>query len=235
MAAWLDHLLKQQGGPLAVESHRIGWSPSSWEEVGKLDRRFKAAIAGLADTAQTSILRSDVREVGRRHGDIGSFIAAMIWGFGPTGYGPRRLTDMLTTHRGANEPADVAAEIMATARRDGAVAGFGALWSGGRTRVFKLGTAFGTKALYFAADATTPGETPLVLDQFVHAGAAKINERFHDACDVPDPGRYMTRADYGNYCAWAAACGASSGTTPDGVEYALFALGQGRIDPPEPR
>lgn len=144
----------------------------------------------------------------------------MVWGFGPTGYGASRTAKMLSSYGAAA----ASEHIWVTAREQGARAGFSALWHNQRSRVRGLGTAFGTKVLYFAATAATPGPAPLVLDQFVHRGAQRLaRQGALDAPPVPDPRRYLTGVTYAKYCAWADEQAPGAG---DKVEYVLFQEGK---------
>ena len=74
------------------------------------------------------------REMVFEHRDedpIDLLVAAMMWGFGPIGYGPYRTSQMLTTAERATNVNDVVDEIRAAAR-ESPEAGFSALFSKGR-------------------------------------------------------------------------------------------------------
>ena len=79
-----------------------------------------------------------------------AFIASMIWGYGPIGYGAWRTKRVLdSTPSASDRLADVANAVAV----DGAAAGFRAM----RDIGFKyLGVAFGTKYLYFVSCAHAP-------------------------------------------------------------------------------
>lgn len=172
-----------------------------------------------------SLTREAVRDAHTKLGPHGGFLAALVWGFGPTGYGASRAAKILTA-----SSADTAANIWATAAERGAQAGFSSLWNRGRSRIKGLGTAFGTKILYFAATEATPGPPPLILDQFVYKGAqALVDENvIEDGSRVPDPRKYLTGDEYADYCAWAVEQAPGSS---DAVEYVLFQ--RGKQSPPE--
>lgn len=203
----------------------IPWRPTDWARVKKHSHEAAVAVEQLPPGG---IRRDDVRRVVADNGDLAGFVAAMIWGFGTTAYGPHRVFEMLTEQRDVEPPVDVIHRIMVTARSEGVAAGFGSLWSKGRTRVHGLGTAFGTKALYFAGTGGGAGPVSLVLDQFVFAGAGHVRSTGVEV-PVPDPRRYLKRAGYAEYCEWAGNIAARAGVAPDCVEYALFKLGKGQV------
>jgi len=104
----------------------------------------------------------------------GAFTVTMIWGHGPSGYGPFRTARVLS---GAKQPKGVGlsdavvqrlAESAEIGRRDGAVEGYRFL-NNRAGKIAGLGPAFFTKWLYFATargDATGPAAAP-VLDVLV--------------------------------------------------------------------
>lgn len=228
---WVADLVEQYGGPAAAEAQRIPWKAQEWAPFTD-DRLYpKGCVAAVAELTElvdsAGVSRQHVRAVGEDCGPIGLFTAAMIWGLRPGGYGPFRLREMLTTPRHGRQPAEVITEIVNTVREKGAEAGFSSLWSAGASRVFRLGTAFGTKALYFAANDSTPGARPLVLDQFVYLGAQEFTNCDPDFVEaVPDPRRYMTGDMYLGYCTAMAARANGAGVRADMLEYALFAHGK---------
>jgi hypothetical protein len=231
MESWLKLLVDQAGGLEAVRCQSIGWKPAAWDQVAAVSSEAATAVSTLAELAPTSIQRNHVRAVGIAAGPVAEFVAAMIWGFGLTPYGPHRLVGMLTESRDDQPPLMTIEQIMGTAQRKGAAAGFGALWRNGRSRVYGLGIAFGTKALYFAADDGTPGPRPLVLDQFVYAGTQRLIEtnQILLGAPVPDPRRYLTSQRYEDYCKWAADILEDPTVAAELVEFVLFQLGKGAI------
>jgi len=229
MDSWLTTLIESSGGG-AVADQCIPWSPAAWTPVSEVSIEASEAVKRLSSRNRNGIRRDDVRSVASTDEPVITFVAAMIWGFGP-----HRVTTMLTTSRDPEtSPAEAVTALMTTTRTHGAADGFRSLWRDGRSRIHGLGTAFGTKALHFASDKTTPGEQPLVLDQFVHSGARKLVEAGVSAADVPvpDPRKYLRGDDYARYCRWAHAIGVENGITGEAVEYVLFQLGKGTITPP---
>jgi hypothetical protein len=224
METWVRAGLNK-GGP---NDQLISWDPDTWSTVAEL--AFPSTAETLAflidasipgDRDRLSISRQSVRDAGASLGPHAGVLAALVWGFGPTGYGASRTAKMLTS----DGAAAASEHIWVTAREQGAQAGFSALWHNKRSCVRGLGTAFGTKVLYFAATAATPRPAPLVLDQFVYHGAQRLAQEgaIGDARRVPDPRRYLTSATYAKYCAWAEDQAPGAG---DNVEYVLFQEGR---------
>jgi hypothetical protein len=91
---------------------------------------------------------------------VRGFVAAMVWGYGPVGYGAFRTARVL---RENDRVADRLMEVAARARDDGGPAAFELL---AKNRLHWLGVAFATKYLFFCA-AAGPATPALVLDQLV--------------------------------------------------------------------
>jgi hypothetical protein len=235
---WMNQLVEEFGGAKSAETQEIEWNPKEWEPLVNGDSIPEEGLAAIEElsllTKGKGITRQHVRAVGAKCGDVGLFTAAMIWGLKPNSYGPYRLGQMLTTRRHGRDPVEVINEIVQTARTRGAAEGFGSLWTNGASRIFRLGTAFGTKVLYFAA-AGKHGEPPqkfaeappLILDQFVHLGAQRFVEVDREFAEsVPDPSKYMTRTLYERYCKVMADRARTAEVTPDCLEMVLFSLGK---------
>jgi hypothetical protein len=122
----------------------------------------------------------------------------MIWGFATSNRGPYSLRLMLTGKSGGEPVSAVLASIISSARA-GAGEGFTSLFDArGRTRVPRLGVAFGTKLVHFADYDSDARPRPLVLDNRVWLAAQALT----DMPTVPDPKRYVATADYLAYCRW---------------------------------
>ena len=227
MTQWLVHLIEHNGGADAVEEQGVNWTPTKWAAVAATSNEAKDAVERLTQLAPQRISRACVRDMLSTQGPVPGFVAAMTWGFGPVSYGPSRVMKMLTKPRGEGGPLATIESVVAAATTDGAKAGFSSLWFDGRSRVYGLGTAFGTKVLHFAATEKTPGPQPLILDQFVYRGAQRLVRAGAIAeHPVPDPGKYMTGSLYEDYCGWAAGLAEAGRVTPATVEFALFSLGR---------
>ena len=127
---------------------------------GRISRRsvFVAAHAAEESTEATARL----------------FVASMMFGFGPVGYGPYRTQQML------NDPAALKrlATVRAVARTEGPGQGYGCLADRGVGRVVGLGPAFGTKFLYFAGYQRGVSQSqPLILDALVAKWLAPVLDR----------------------------------------------------------
>ncbi len=157
MGSWLKRLVEVVDGANQVSSQPIAWTPERWEAVAAVSKEANAGVRALLAVAPSTVCRSDVRQVLSAEGKIAGFVAAMIWGFGPVSYGPHRVHKMLTAQRGDDASLTVIDRIMTVAASSGAAEGFGDLWLSGRSQVHGLGTAFGTKALYFAASTGRSG------------------------------------------------------------------------------
>lgn len=152
----------------------------------------------------------------------GAFTVAMIWGHGPSGYGPFRTARILT---GSRQPLGVAAsdqvlkrlELSAEiSRQDGPVQGYRYL-NARTTRIAWLGPAFFTKWLYFATargDSNAPAAAP-VLDALV------IRWLTREAAVSLRPG-YTD--DYARYVDLLRAWGDPHGLTAVQVEERIFRL-----------
>ncbi len=206
-----------------VDQQQIGWDRSAWQQcwttkgLPRLD-----AVDEVADEYEQhgTIRRSFI--YGQREDCLGLFIAAMAWGFGNRAYGPSRVAKMLTTCRGSSSPERAIGEIVKKVQEAGAKDGFSALFdTRGRTKVFNLGVAFGTKLLHFAAyEGDSPGPRPLILDVNVWKARSVAG-----APHVPNPRQYVSAVAYLRYCEEAADL-APEPLGPVAVEYALFHHGR---------
>lgn len=204
-----------------VGRQAVGWRPDAWIdhwERNSLPRREVLDLITAEFFDHGTIRRDFIQDL---DDPMALFIASMAWGYGDDGRGPYRAGRMLQTPRGAVGAETAITDIVDTTRRRGASAGFGSLFNAGRTRVFGLGIAFGTKLLHFAGYREHPDAPPLVLDVNVWRGSMELKSR----PPVPDPRRYTTSAAYESYCRWAAQAGIGSARA---VEYVLFRDGQGR-------
>jgi Putative 8-oxoguanine DNA glycosylase OGG-like protein len=146
-----------------VLDQAIEWRPDRWldADLGTL-RKHVGEIADRCESTSTS----GVRRIRRRHVfdlvELPSalFLAAMIWGYGGTGYGPWRVGRM---RRRAGSTFNSKLERLITASRLGPKETWSAITAG--NRMVGLGPAFGTKIAYFAAfEAESGGRKPLIAD-----------------------------------------------------------------------
>ncbi|GAB34392.1 hypothetical protein [Gordonia otitidis] len=194
-----------------VEGQTVPWKPDAWRRsfVG-----CERAFDELSKHVETygGIKRGYIRE--RAGGDPTElFLLSMAWGYGTVGYGPTRVSRVLSQP----DAADKLAAIVNATRDGGAEQGWKALLRTDRIKGF--GMAFGTKLLYFAGYATNDRPRPLILDAFVRRG-------LHELVDPEMPSKGLVRLeDYLRYLHIAEEAAIELGS-PEVLEYALFDLGK---------
>lgn len=163
---------------------------------------------------------------------VTAFIAAMIWGYGTTGYGPYRTARVLTTDPEAVEHLVEIARIAQDPERGGeiAFAHIAEQRSGGVSYLKYLGPAFGTKFLYFLTAASNDVDTTPVLDAVVRRWFTKHAEvKLYTAWWDPDSySRYLGLLDE-----WRAQLPSPAGSGPlqrEDVELLIFASERGDAD-----
>lgn len=206
------------------ERQRVLWNWRSWDGRWQRDalpgREILSALRNEVDE-HGGIRRAFVFE--QRDDPLALFIAAMAWGFGRHPRAPGRVARMVTPPGG--DPRSILNDIVGAARKS-AAAGFAALFENRRGRLPGLGTAFGTKLLYFAVYLDGPIPPPLIYDQFVWRALKSLD----GSPDLPHPQRYVTSEQYLAYCAWAEDNAARAAMDADVVEYVLFAEGRRLAD-----
>jgi len=216
----IDHLIAATRSD--PQAQPITWNRSAWAELWDRDPSLPAtSVLDLIEAEVTgagagTIRRSWVRSLA--DGDPTVFLAAStIWGYGNYVRRGRPALQLMLTTPGASA---IAEDIINAARRD-AAAGFSALFDQrGRTRIARLGIAFGTKVVHFAGyDFASP--RPLVLDARVYLAA----KEFAPAEQIPNPAKRTTGAQYRRYCEWAGEVAERANVDPEVVEYTLFVAG----------
>ena len=199
----------------SILNHCVIWNPSSWRvvphpEASDLVMELRAQNPKSSDFYST-ISRGDVVRLGTTPGRL--FLASMIWGFGPTGYGASRTSEMIIRAR-SDFPRKIEAIIEAGQESPGAA------WDAivGESHVRGLGIAFGTKLAYFASlqdDSESPAT--LIADINTSWGIWDLDNQIKRS--VEKRASYLT---YIETCqAWA-----GSYCRADEVEYALFEHGK---------
>lgn len=149
------------GGSWNADAWRSGFSP---HPTGT--KQLDVLAASLpqwpgADSGWRLITRGDVFACSD---PLLLFLAAMAWGFGPSGYGWRRTLDILTR---AGD--DAVVHAMRTLQRSHSEGGPEAVWKafsvGGAAKVNGLGTAFASKIAYFTCYDRRRGAGPLIADR----------------------------------------------------------------------
>jgi hypothetical protein len=207
-----DCATEDHGGIWNADAWRTGFSsyPTGREQLGIL----AASLPQWPDTA------TDWRLITR--GDVFAsteplllFLAAMAWGFGPSGYGWRRTLDILTAVGD-----DAVVNAMRTLQRSHSEGGTEAVWkafsANGTAKVNGLGTAFASKIAYFTCYDRQRGAGPLIADR-------NTAWAFWALGDVWDSRASATL--YARYVAAATEWATTLSSRPDDVERALFVLG----------
>ncbi len=148
-------------------------------------------------------------------------VAAMVWGYGNDRLGSYSLLTMLSNPGRTESTSTVLSEVI-TASRSSAADGFSSLFSSGRTRIARLGIAFGTKIVHFAGYEHAQRPRPLVYDLRVWTALQDVD----GAPSLPTPRGQVSTVDYHRYCAWAEDVALEQNTEPARVEYALFLHGR---------
>lgn len=249
------HLLDHEGD---LVQKSFAWNPHSWRKRFKklssdtdvpLSVDYKAALARIErasekppESKRPRISRSIVTDLcspeqlkGRdgsldRQAVTTAFIAAMIWGYGLTGYGPYRTERVLVRDRsqGDSPAIEQLLEVAEWSQSSG----------GGGEHAFTqiatrratdssflkyLGPAFGTKFIYFLTKATDNQTTP-VLDSLVagwiRRNAPEVKPLKIGWWDAASYGRYV-----GTLQGWAEELAGPSPSTPvdlDDIELLMF-------------
>lgn len=153
----VDELRRTAGN---VMSHNVNWNPMRWGREGL--KSFNPQVSRFAAECrqvnnQHVISRQDVLTLSESVEDL--FIGAMIFGYGPIGYGPSRVERIIQTNH------DLIAKL--NRQYKAAVGGPGESWVSHTQddRVKYLGPAFATKFAYFAARKQQSDRTvPLIAD-----------------------------------------------------------------------
>ena len=156
----------------SVLDQAIPWNRETWTErftqelrANEERRRYVEAIERLATRCAKRVSRSAV--IGFMKEDtIDGFLAAMIWGFGTTGYGPYRTAQIIA---GAGDLKTLTAKLNGI--RAASLMGHNEARRAmvGDCKLTGLGPAFGTKVAYFAARTVDPlpdRPIPLIADFF---------------------------------------------------------------------
>jgi hypothetical protein len=207
-----------------TDEHRVAWHPPRWQEAfsGASGRdllhqveRVTAHHAPVDGHAWIS--RADVFELAAQGDPEVAFLAAMIFGFGPIGYGGTR-TRKIVDAAGIKGVA-AAFEAHRHAARDSDVPrDWRAVWEpGGTGKLQDVGPAFGSKLAYFAGFNRTANRGPLIVDTNTSNALWAI---------FGIQGSLKTYAGYDAYVQKANELAVETASRPDDIERALFELGR---------
>jgi hypothetical protein len=202
--------------------HRLRYAQSRWEGGGRLGQpamRWKRSTWQATLPEQSDLLASlpdhvDRAAVAKRASSaadgetqaLRAFVTAMVWGYGPAGYGAFRTARVLRENPLAAGTLREAAQVLC---REGGAAAF--TWLA-EHRLRYLGVAFATKYLYFC---NAPGSAPaLILDSLVQRWL-----RQHADCHLRLDWHV---GDYTRYLHMVSAWADQLGIAPDDVEYLMF-------------
>jgi hypothetical protein len=210
-----------------VEQRSFPWRRSKWQVALHDDEPTLELLRRLGDRVDRGTTRAVVREELSAGRVVPAFVAAMIWGYGTTAYGPVRARWVLTGVRGRASAAAAIRTDVSEKLADGAqialdlgpVEGFRRMNNAGK--VAYLGGPFFTKWLYFATAVDgigDPNAAP-ILDAQV-AGWLRAKQVVSLRVD-------KTR-DYESYLQLLKEWGQRSGRAPAQVEAGIFHLATGR-------
>lgn len=201
VARWRDEGSPPQG---AVDWRKQAWVdafPDHAPELKKVPRMLDRAT-----------VQRCVRDAGRDgHSAEVALLVVKGWGERGNGYGPTRARESLDL---TEEPGERLRLAVETLRAGGAGRAYEAMSDGGPCRIHNLGSAFGTKFLYFCQD---PRQRPraLILDKQVADWlGAQAGLEFPESAWSPE--RY--RAYLSQMHTWAGELGCE----PDDVELGIF-------------
>lgn len=208
-------LLELQDDHTHVLDQAVRWKPERWRSVDlrNLGAHLEA-IESVSDPGSGDELLIRRRHVATLDQPEARFLAAMIWGFGPVGYGPTRVSRIAIE---AGDQLTPSIRGIADAARIGPEPAWKAFTS---THKLKwLGPAFATKVAYFeslAVDQDAQG--PLIAD-------LNTSWAMWDLVRLP---RSVSRRDsYLTYVEVANDWAKQTGCRADDVEWALFEIGKG--------
>lgn len=206
LASW-----EKAGRPSMISS---SWLRTSWENrfPDRLD-----LIDKFPDTVDRAFVVRAFKKVENESTAVDAFIASMVWGHGPSGYGAYRTSRILTTNK------DAGASLLSAinqAKTD-PLAAYASMGYFEQNHMKYLGPAFGTKVLSFAAAPKAPAP---ILDQVVSRWLFAMTDgsiAFSPSAWRPtEYQRYLTLMDR-----WSK----TLGITVDEVEHLIFSDSAGNL------
>lgn len=204
--------------PAQVASH---WNPKAWS------RQLPQYASFFDDLGTDHLNRVEAVEkapvVVDENTAVEVFLLAMLWGYGPVGYGPFRTRRILDRPEAKSELLEVAR----VAHQEGGLAAFELVAARRRASTFLkwLGPAFGTKYIYFLTAKDRGSQPAPVMDAVIYRWFRKHTP------DRPLRVGYWDSASYRRFldslAEWAQEIGHRYGHEVglDDVEYLIFAEG----------
>lgn len=153
-------LIERRQAGTAYPQALVAWSKDGWIRNSPEHEALLHRLPGAGLTRE--VIAQVSQRASRSPVDAArAFLAAMIWGYGRTGYGAWRTNKVLTTTENSDGLLREVAEVLET---EGALAAYRLL--GNSKRLKWLGPAFGTKYLYFCPQAEGNCRA-LILDRLV--------------------------------------------------------------------
>ena len=196
---WKSEGSPQQGG--------FDWTRArkNWEKAFPDHKPF---IASLPNELNRGHLRSICES--SENTIIEKFLVVMIWGYGDRGYGPYRVTQMLSTEHAEKVLFEVHSLCSTGKPKD-------AYEFLRKNRLRILGPAYGTKFITFC----TPRETGApIYDSYVGMWIEKFAPQ--DFTQVPTASITWNQRTYSRYSRWIKEHSDHFGCYPDEVELVLF-------------
>lgn len=202
-----------------IQQQGFGWRRTNWiDRFGDIN-----GVPELLDRLPDKVDRRSIRDAvwSELESDrvIPAFVAAMVWGYGYSGYGPARTRWVLAGTRESGNVNDQVVESLSTAarivREEGALSGYRFLNNEGYCK--HLGGPFFTKWLYFTSATDTPesGSAAPILDARV--------ANWLDKNEVIRLNVRKTKS-YGHYLELLNSWGSEFDRTPAQIEQAIFTL-----------
>lgn len=202
------------------------WHPQPWKDHMSDGPEIIDVLGRMPERVDRNSTRELVLTELAAGRTLAAFVAAMVWGYGTTGYGPVRtrwiLTGTKVTPLEAPLLRSVSERLSAGAvfvRKNGAVEGF--RFMNNDNRIKHLGAAYFTKWLYFVSaveSSDDPDAAPILDAQVAQWLFAETGLPFETGKTKP----------YERYVALLSAWGAEYNRTPVQVEKTIFGLATGR-------
>jgi hypothetical protein len=198
----------------------IRWRPAAWKrpELEVIRPEIEAAehVSEELEGGWRCIRRKHVLRLRSEFSERGVFAGAMIWGFGPVGYGAYRTARIVSSH--SRDELGRRLVPLAVAASRGPEEAWDAI-TDKETGIRGLGPAFGTKITYFLARGADQPSAPLPLIADINTSWA-----IWDLCAIPRSA--FGRSNYLRYVETAHHWAQELQCPVDEIERALFEHGK---------